>query len=134
MLVNGPINVVRLEGTINNIKKILYVFFDYHANINLQTECESYDSKDIVTYFYDIFKSSNKPVDFFFEVKSSTITKNNITPFKNIYINNINKFYTRSKFDESVKKNIKKNIRFHYLDIRDYLEKNIYYYDNLLYK
>jgi hypothetical protein len=134
MLINGPINVVRLEGSINSIKKILYVFFDYHANINLQTECESYDSKDIVTYFYDIFKSTTKPVDFFFEVKSSTIGKNNISPFKNIYINNIYKFYNKSKFDDSVKKNIKNNVRFHYLDIRDYLEKNIYYYDDLLYK
>lgn len=134
MLVNGPINVVRLEGTINNIKKILYVFFDYHANINLQTECESYDSKDIVHYFYDIFKSTTKPVDFFFEIKSTTVNKYNISPFKNIYINNIYKFYNKSKFDESIKKNIKNNVRFHYLDIRDYLEKNIYYYDDLLYK
>jgi len=28
--VNGPVNVVRLEGTIGDIKKVIYLFFDYH--------------------------------------------------------------------------------------------------------
>ena len=133
MLINGPVNVVRLEGEINGIKKLLYVFFDYHINLSEQTECESYDSKDIVTYLYKTFKSTNKPLDFFFEVKSTNIGKQNILPFKNIYIRNIAKFYNKSKFNDSTKKNIKSNVRFHYLDIRDYLEKNIYYYNDLLY-
>ena len=133
MLINGPVNVVRLAGEINGIKKILYVFFDYHINLSEQTECESYDSKDIVTYLYKTFKSTNKPLDFFFEVKSTNIGKQNILPFKNIYIRNIAKFYNKSKFNDSTKKNIKSNVRFHYLDIRDYLEKNIYYYNDLLY-
>ena len=132
MLINGPINVIRLEGEINGIKKILYVFFDRHINLREQTECESYDSKDIVTYLYKTFKSSTKPLDFFFEVKSMEIGKHRIMPFKNIYINNISKFYNKSKFDDSTKKNIKSNVRFHYLDIRDYLEKNIYYFNDLL--
>ena len=133
MLINGPVNVVRLAGEINGIKKLLYVFFDYHINLSEQTECESYDSKDIVTYLYKTFKSTNKPLDFFFEVKSTNIGKQNILPFKNIYIRNIAKFYNKSKFNDSTKKNIKSNVRFHYLDIRDYLEKNIYYYNDLLY-
>ena len=119
MLINGPVNVVRLEGEINGIKKILYVFFDYHINLREQTECESYDSTDIVTYLYKTFKSSTKPLDFFFEVKSMEIGKHRIMPFKNIYISNISKFYNKSKFDDSTKKNIKSNVRFHYLDIRD---------------
>ena len=133
MLINGPVNVVRLAGEINGIKKLLYVFFDHHINLSEQTECESYDSKDIVTYLYKTFKSTNKPLDFFFEVKSTNIGKQNIPPFKNIYIRNIAKFYNKSKFNDSTKKNIKSNVRFHYLDIRDYLEKNIYYYNDLLY-
>jgi hypothetical protein len=133
MLINGPVNVVRLEGEINGIKKILYVFFDYHINIKEQTECESYDSKDIVTYLYKTFKASTKPVDFFFEIKSIEIGKQRTQAFKNIYIINISKFYNKSKFDDSTKKNIKSNVRFHYLDIRDYLEKNIYYFNSLLY-
>ncbi len=134
MLVNGPVNVVRLEGTINNIKKILYVFFDYHNNIGFQTECESYDSKDIVQYFHDIFKSTNKQVDFFLETRSTIINKENISRYKDIYIKNIFNLYNKAKFDESVKKNIKDNIRFHYVDIRDHLQKNIYHFENLLYR
>ena len=133
MLINGPVNDVRLEGEINGIKKILYVFFDYHINIKEQSECESYDSKDIVTYLYKTFKASTKPVDFFFEIKSIEIGKQRTQAFKNIYIINISKFYNKSKFDDSTKKNIKSNVRFHYLDIRDYLEKNIYYFNSLLY-
>ena len=33
VLINGPINVIRLEGKINNIKKVLYIFMDVHVNI-----------------------------------------------------------------------------------------------------
>ncbi len=125
MFINGPINVIRLEGTIKNINKIIYVYFDYHAPLSLQTECESYDSINIVKYFYNLFKNTTKELDFFFEIKSSLIKKE-VSPFKNIYIKNISKFYNKAKFNDELKKNIKNNIRFHYLDIRDHLEKNIY--------
>jgi hypothetical protein len=47
LYVNGPINVVRLEGIINNIKKVIYVFFDYHSPLIYQTRCEDDSSISI---------------------------------------------------------------------------------------
>ena len=32
-LINGPLNVVRLEGKINEIKKVIYIFFDNYFKI-----------------------------------------------------------------------------------------------------
>ena len=125
MLINGPINVVRLEGTFNNVNKIIYVFFDYHSSLGLQTECESYDSENIVKYLYNLFKTSKKQIDFFLEIKESLIKKE-VPPFKNIYISEIAKMYNKLKFNNETKKNIQNNIRFHYMDIRDHLERYIY--------
>ena len=31
MKINGPINVIRMEGSINDIKKIIYFFMDEHV-------------------------------------------------------------------------------------------------------
>ena len=138
MLINGPVNVVRLEGKINNINKIIWVFFDKHINLRLQTECESYDSQDIVRYLYNLFKNTNKVIDFFLEIKKSHEKSYHNYPFKNIYILDLAKFYSKSITSDTESKEIKKeiknkkNIRFHYLDIRDYLEKNVYDYIDLL--
>ena len=123
MFINGPINVVRLEGSINNINKIIYVFFDYHATEKKQTECETFDSINIIQYLYNIFKTSDKIIDFFMEIKNSNINKEYNTKR---YIETVSDFYNRAQFKEDIKKNIKKNIRFHYLDIRNYLQKDIY--------
>ncbi len=132
MFINGPINVVRLEGSINNINKIIYVFFDYHSPLGLQTECESYDSVNVIQYLYNLFKTTNKTLDFFLEIKQSFIKKE-VSPFKNIYINEIAKMYNKVKFNDKSRKDIKSNVRFHYLDIRDHLEKYIYINIDILY-
>jgi hypothetical protein len=36
--INGPLNVVRLEGKINKIKKVIYVFLDIHIDVNNHTK------------------------------------------------------------------------------------------------
>jgi hypothetical protein len=129
MLVNGPINVVRLEGEINDIKKIIYIFFDFHEDIRLQTKCESYESIDIDKYLYKLFKNTKETVDFFLEIKSNDIEKSKPDNFNDMYIQNIRKLYNRGIYKNEESKN---NIRFHYLDIRDYLKKNIYYWERVL--
>ena len=37
--ISGPVNVVRVEGYINNIKKVLYLFMDIHVFVFHQTKC-----------------------------------------------------------------------------------------------
>ena len=44
--INGPVNVVRLEGNINDISKVIYFMFDFHNNVNNQTKCN-----DIRSYY-----------------------------------------------------------------------------------
>jgi hypothetical protein len=66
--INGPINVVRLEGQIFNINKIIYIFFDHHSDLYIQTKCNDFISDDIVVYLNKEFsKIKNKYIDFFME-------------------------------------------------------------------
>ena len=67
--INGPINVVRMEGTINGIKKTIYVFMDRHDHLQEQLECNNVFAKDINQYFAETFiklNDSGKMYDFFF--------------------------------------------------------------------
>ena len=55
MEINGPTNVVRLEGKVNNIKKVIYVFFDFHIEPNFQTTCDNgfrWPSSHFPGFFY----------------------------------------------------------------------------------
>jgi hypothetical protein len=49
--INGPHNVVRLEGIVNGHNKVLYLFFDVHLDIFQQTKCEDFDNIDIGQFF-----------------------------------------------------------------------------------
>lgn len=127
-LINGPINIIRIEGYIYNIKKVIYLFMDRHENLENQTSCDTSDAKDIVEYLNDEFKIVSVPIDFFmetsFKVKDVIMKKDTL---KSIYIDRVKRFF----FDNVIikdKKNIgtyiNKNIRFHYVDIRNYLQLN----------
>lgn len=37
--VNGPIMPTRLEGIVNNIKKVIYLFGDLHLDLYEQSKC-----------------------------------------------------------------------------------------------
>ena len=129
IFVNGPINVVRLEGSINknSSKKIIYLFMDIHSDVDLQTECNDLNSLDIKNYFvnnFDNIKTNKKTYDFLFEIKPTVITKktNNI---RGRYIDQVVKFF-KKEFIVDKKMVVSKssqfpNIRLHCVDIRDYL-------------
>jgi hypothetical protein len=122
-IINGPLNVVRLEGKINNIKKVIYVFFDIHMDIDNQTKCDDFKAIDVVTYFAKEFKniSSDKEIDFFMEGRTTEFelfTKD--LYFKDKYIAEVVKF-----FAINFKKNTFENVRFHYIDIRDFFTDEI---------
>jgi len=121
-LINGPLNVLRLEGKINKIKKVIYVFFDIHINVNNQTKCDNFDSQDIANYLAKEFKGINgKEIDFFMEGRTSELDlflKDMY--FKDKYISEVIKF-----FAQNFKKNNFDNVRFHYIDIRDFFTDQI---------
>lgn len=134
--INGPLNVVRLQGTINGIYKVIYLFMDIHEDVSKQTECTNIFSKDIQNYFSENFYSLNdgkKIYDFFFEITPSRIQYPNLEyrKYKDKYIMEVNKLFKRVfKYDKSQNKvgisDIFKNVRLHYLDIRDYFEIEVY--------
>ena len=121
--INGPVNVIRLEGQVNNIKKVIYIFMDFHESPQYQTECLNIRSKDIKEYFvenFDKIGETNKVYDFLVEYFPTSMSK---YPYKHIYITQIRKlFKSGMNIKDDVVKMSKKfpNIRFHYLDIRDY--------------
>lgn len=134
--VNGPVNILRLEGSIGKIKKIIYLFMDYHINVEHQTQCTSILAKDVQYFFaesfYELSKSDEKMYDFFLEIDPSEIYPNinNVKLYtqKDIYISEVVSLFKKMTVYEkdkmSVNKSFKK-IRLHYLDIRSYLINNL---------
>jgi len=133
--INGPINCIRLEGQVNSIKKVLYLFMDFHEPIDRQTECEDVFAQDIKTHFIKTFSNikNNKTYDFFFEIHPS-ILLNNPSNYKNIYIAEVQKLFLK---EFNVKKNKVDNakhfpnLRLHYIDIRDYISSDKYPQDKM---
>lgn len=136
-LINGPVNVLRLEGNVNGVKKVIYLFMDYHVPITNQKQCENIFNYDIQTYFADSFNELNnksKKYDFFIELHPTLLSNNlaveNILPLRGRqrYIEEVIKL-VRKLFLHDPKNNkvmvneLFKNIRLHYLDIRDYYDK-----------
>jgi len=127
--VSGPYNVIRLEGKINKINKILYLFFDIHEQLEYQTECKEIDATDIKTYLLNNFKEAsekNKIIyDFFIEYHPirDNYFKQTIG-HKSGYIGEICKFIIHSySYDNDnvirEKNKISDNLRIHYIDFRN---------------
>jgi len=123
--INGPINLIRMEGKINNIKKVYYLFIHIHSQIEF--ECDDIFSKNIKSYFVESFdnikSNSSKNFDFFLESFPDIVNYKN--PYKGTYYQQIqNMFQNIFKFDFKKNQIVKSlefpNIRFHYTDIRSY--------------
>jgi hypothetical protein len=117
--INGPINVIRLEGEINNVKKVLYIFMDMHIQVNNQTKCDDFLSEDVTRYIKkEMLKTKDKHIDFFMEhrMESANESISKYSKYKDRYIEEMQKF-----FWENFRKNNKElnNVRFHYADIRN---------------
>ena len=128
--INGPINVVRMEGCMNGVTKVIYLFMDKHVEVEEQTDCnDPSNSIDIAEYFNQNFiklKDKNKTYDFFLEFVPELIAKEPselffITEPKIKYLVTVWKFfYENIKYDASKNKvsSLFDNIRLHYFDIR----------------
>ena len=138
-MVSGPINVLRLEGDIHGIKKVLYLFLDYHADVSKQTECQNIFSEDVQKYFANTFyelNSGQQIYDFFLEIFPTEIADNSSTATndidrKDMYIEEVVKLFKKLfKYDPKKNRvmvnNLVKNVRLHYIDIRDYYKNNIH--------
>jgi hypothetical protein len=130
--INGPMNVIRLEGKIFGINKVLYLFLDKHFQVQQQTKCQEYLSEDVVVYLNREFhKIKDKNIDFFIETwnEDKRIISDDI--YRDRYIDEVIKFfykYINKKDGKTIGTKISNNIRFHYIDPRKYIKNNIYKY------
>jgi hypothetical protein len=129
IFINGPTNVVRLEGKINGINKVMYDFFDIHVSENFQTKCEDIRSNDIARFlvktFDELKTKSDKTYDFMVE-------RHPLTPafrpskVKGRYLDQVQYLFNRA-FKIDLNKGIVQksdelpNVRLHWVDIRDYV-------------
>lgn len=56
--INGPINTVRLEGKIGDVKKVIYLFMDNHVPVNSQSQCRDFAGTDVAKYIYQTIKNT----------------------------------------------------------------------------
>ena len=147
-LINGPNNVVRLtDGT-----KILYIFGDYHHDLDYQNECnfdDKYDSIDIDKFLLKFIKTE-KEKEFDLFIENSDLNPLNKNIYRDIYIRQVIKLFNSQVIIKNNKIIINKkykNFRFHFFDIREsipfwttfinnywsyYLNLNKYFIDNIL--
>lgn len=133
--ISGPVNVTRLEGKIDGIKKVVYLFMDLHNPENEQTKCSA-PSLEIEDFFKNNFNSlnnSNKYYDFFVEFQPGTflLPKTKQWYNRNIYLDRVLRFFKKYLNYDPTSNEVKlskifKNIRFHYIDVRDWLEYYIF--------
>lgn len=141
--INGPFNAIRLEGKVGLIDKVIYLFLDRHDQLHSQKECDNIYAKDIHQYLAESFSDlndSNRTYDFFLEIHTSELQKmqygySNPRPTnpKDIYLMETRKFFNKVfQHNPSENKVFRsehfKNVRFHYIDIREYFEK-YYFFD-----
>jgi len=133
-MINGPVSVFRLEGTIDNVNKIIYLFGDVHIKITKESECKPKTKETIITYILENVKESKEICDVFIEIAnyiplqqlkkyvdniSKSTAINMIQEVQNILFENINIRQEYGKY-KNIGSKIK-NVRFHYLDIRAYI-------------
>ena len=138
-MINGPVNIIRLQGDIDGIDKVIYLFLDFHMEVTTQTQCQDIFSKDVQKYFVDSFyhlSKGDRTYDFFLEIYPSELAdlkpkRHSGIDYKDKYIEEVVKFF-RKVFKYDSKKNkvmvnkLFKNVRLHYIDVRDYYKLTIH--------
>lgn len=111
LYLNGPVNFFKLK----NGDKEVYLFGDYHKNIEWQGECDELESFNFDKYLKYFFKHNTKNIDFMLEI---TMKPNEY------YDKNYNYKYIlklRKVFQELYDKNpYYKYLKVHYIDIRTF--------------
>lgn len=124
--INGPTNVVRLEGNVGDKEKSLYLFFDIRRG---DGECEGLDNTDIHKYILKTFRKAktvhpSTTFDFFLQAHAGTLEIPNEEydwTYKSGYSESMDKLYqllNRKKYIQSGQV----NVRTHYTDITNLMK------------
>ena len=140
--INGPLNALRLEGKINNVNKVIYLFGDYHHPISIETKCDSYYNKDFTDYLYQTLTTTDKNIkyDFFYENYANLPYLDqalySYKPYRVNYLNELRMFvdseviFTRKDEKSPIRNggsNSFSNLRIHFLDIRYFFGSDLIY-------
>ena len=71
-IIVGPHNYLKIEGNINNVNKIIYIYYD---NFKDNIVNNNNNKVSIDNYLFNKFKNSNKLIDFFFEINEDIINE-----------------------------------------------------------
>ena len=130
--INGPINILFLTGKVQGINKQIYLFCDAHINQKNQTKCQN-NGINIDEYFDKLFREvSESPIsplyDFFMEIKPSSVrtthdkeNKNYINTVLDLFIEHFKTYNSKVEVPNKYQK-----VRLHYVDVRDYLFREIH--------
>jgi hypothetical protein len=144
-LINGPNNAVRLT----NGDKVIYIFSDFHYDLNQQTECpltKDYESIDIDKLLFKFFKKeldkgSDTKYDMFIETEGNAkFVKSYSGLNTEKYLGKIRKLFNINNYvndkNQVIKTDTMPNVRFHYFDFRfetTYLECNYFIFSESSY-
>jgi len=129
LLVNGPVNTVRLEGSVGSNKKVVYLFMDFHASPYQQKKCPEIRATDVNTFLVEEFdraRKSNPDQTFDFMFERGPIRPYHHKNIREIYLTEIADLFTKGfKLDietnKAQKSDLVPNVRFHHVDVRDFM-------------
>lgn len=131
-MIDGPLNILRLEGEIDNSRKTIYIFLGALKS-NHVSECPDFvNSTNVAKYVLNELKDSlgdpiAKKITYDLFVESSP-RKNNVgTNWQDTYSQQMNRLYyklTESSKGKVLKQNKVPNVRVHYTDISNELYNN----------
>jgi hypothetical protein len=107
MLINGPVNIVKLNGNANGVNKTLNIFFDFHNKIS---KCDQEPNINIEKYLENKFNNSKSRLDFYLEITKSNFENSNFA--KNSYLEEVSKLFKNNK-------QLFPFVKFHCIDIRE---------------
>jgi hypothetical protein len=127
--VNGPINVIRLEGKVGSVKKIIWVFLNWPEPSTAQTKCDDIRAVDISTYLvreFDQLKKSKPDTVYDFMYNRGPLVPDFEAKTRGTYQNQVAEIFTKSFEIDLDENRVKKstsipNVRFHYVNTTDYV-------------
>lgn len=142
--ISGPINVLRMEGQIEDQVKVIYLFMNKPSEIENQTECLNIYSQTVDKYLVNTFynlKGDDRFYDLFVEMdvsqyqidwktRDQIISSSNLTVPRSVYLDRIVRLVQSSnQFDSRKKKSeqslVFHNVRLHYLNITEQMVERI---------
>ena len=122
--ISGPINIIQLKGDVDTIPKTITIFMDMELGMLTRSPCPN--SINIKDFLKDVFQKHKGPkLDFFLETQPTSMTKqitfDPYTLYSGYKFSNDTTKYINQVIELYSHKKKYPNVRFHYLDISDYL-------------